>query len=324
MKYFLTLVILILTLAGIGHAQQTSPAQETKWTRIETDKKELSVAFPPNFFVDAEKRERNKRYSIVGWQNGVKMELHVYKENNSKERLQRVGSFPGNESVSFTINGLKGKKNNFSEYKNRFAENIYLAADDYFYHISVTAREERQEEVKRFLYSIQVNGKAMYLNDKKQNASEEIISIAELKTSPEVAEAFNRKFEKIERKISRELGQSPDQSVNTGKYTRPPIVLEKPFPHIPNLSERPSDGSFEVTLKVNFLANGQIGDITAYSGGNTAFTNAAIESARKIRFVPAQIDGKNVDAVDWLNYTMHVFSYTTVTAAPDRISRPPY
>jgi hypothetical protein len=318
MKYFFTLIILCFALsAGITQAQQqeTSPAattQEIKWTRIEIDKKELSVAFPPGFIVDAEKKEglTGNRTIITGWRNGVRMELHVSKTGDAGERLQRVVASKVSNLSNFTVNGLKGKKISSSVADGRFFEKIFLAGDNHFYFLKVEARNNRKEEIARFLYSIQVKGKPMFVTaDKNRNPAEEIVSFADLKTSPEVIEALNRKTGKNQIKVIRELAPLPGEFIPDENYSRPPIVVNHPFPQYRG---NITGGSLEATLKINFLANGQIGDITVYSGATDKdFVEACVDAARKIKFIPAQIDGKDADAVDFQEYSIQIYTVTS-------------
>jgi hypothetical protein len=313
MKYFFIFAILILTLSSGALAQPATPPDEIKWTRIETEKKELSAAFPPNFIVDAEKKENGRRYTITGWQNGVRMELHVTKNSNARDQLRFVRARGEGEFSDFTVNGLKGKRNSVSA-SGKFSENIHLASDEYYYLLKTEAGDGTKEEIKRFLFSIQVKGKAMYVSDKKPDSAEETVALADLKTSPEVLEALNRKVEKTQIKITRELAPLPSETVNDENLSRPPIVVFRPrIEYRPNSEQ---GGSFEATLKVNFLANGQIGDITVYSGADKGFVNACIDAVRKIKFIPAQINGKNVDSIDTEYYAMQIFKLASPTMLP--------
>jgi hypothetical protein len=65
-------------------------------------------------------------------------------------------------------------------------------------------------------------------------------------------------------------------------------------------------------LKVDFRADGQIGDIIAYSNSKKDFVKSCVDAARKIKFIPAQIDGKNVDATMIVAYTMQIYSTPAV------------
>jgi hypothetical protein len=318
MKYFFAAVILTLTFAAVAVAKPDSTAQNIKWTRIETDKKELSVAFPPGFIVDAEKQGA-KRYFITGWQSDVRMELHVFKQADAKERLRMMGGSPSGETVSssFTFDGVNGIRDSLPESNAEFSEGVFLASDNYFYILTVSAKDKRKEiEIMRFLNSVQIKGFPLYVVDHKQNVPEETVALADLKTSPEVIEAYNRKPEKTNIKISRELAPPPDEVFSFEKYSRPPIVLEKPYPKFDGKAR----AALAVKLKINFLANGQIGDITAYSSADKNYVDACIEAARKIKFIPAQLDGKTVDSTDIVDYTVYsskALTQTTITGLPN-------
>jgi len=61
---------------------------------------------------------------------------------------------------------------------------------------------------------------------------------------------------------------------------------------------------------VTFLANGQIGDIIVYSNSDKNFIKECINVARKIKFVPAKIGEKYVDATMVVDYATTIFVFS--------------
>lgn len=306
MKLLSSLIIIFAFVLSISAQEKAA-----KWTRIESEDKSFSISLPPHFVVDAEKRERGQRYEINGYLNGVKMRLKVYAERNAKSRLKQARYMPGAKVREFSANGFNVKRITAEEFSKNYFETIELAADGYFYSIYVKAGSKEKEELKRFLYSINISGKQLFQQKAKPDFAEETISMGALKTNPDVFEALKRKSEKTKIKVSYEADYSDIESDDYNeKFSRPPIILERPA-----VSWRPEfnrdlsgNGTYVVKLKVNYLANGQIGDIISYSGTKSGFTEAYIEATRKIKFIPAQIDGKNVDAAIVEEYTLEFFT----------------
>jgi hypothetical protein len=276
MMKILSIPLIILSFLLCVSAQENSGG---KWTRVETENKEISAAFPPNFIVDAEKRDYNQIYRIIGYQNGVNMEMKIFKDKGAETTIKGIWFYEG-ESSNFTSNGLKGKKATSFE-KDFFSESIYLASEDYLYFFTVYAASNQKEEVKRFLFSIKINGKPIYMQKDKIDFPEENVSIQTLSTNPEVIEGFSRKYEKQKINVSNKMLSEFVAVEDSGKDVRPPIVLDKP-----SISFRQKTGgnvgatkTYKARLKVNFLANGQVGDIIAYSDDRGILVNSEDDKA---------------------------------------------
>ena len=299
------LFALILLFAVICFAQeQTDGKNEIKWTRIETKDKDLSVSLPNGFLVDAEPKEGGQKTRIIGFQNGFVMELTIYEAGNSKERLDWVHPGERDKVTAFRSNGFDGK--NIVSNEDGFSSSIYLAWEKKFYRLFVRGENEQSPQVTRFLYSIKLNGQPLFVQKTpKVDSAEEIVSVSSLKTSDEVLAALKRKSEDV--KISYVLNSAKNKTPeDKTKYSRPPIILYQPRPEpdrnaIPRkqfADDKPQAISFRCRLTL--LANGQIGEITVLSSFPEYVTEIykrnVMNSVRQIRFVPAQINGKNVDS----------------------------
>jgi TonB family protein len=62
-----------------------------------------------------------------------------------------------------------------------------------------------------------------------------------------------------------------------------------------------------VTLRVTFLANGQIGSISPVSGLPYGLTEQAIAAAKSIRFEPAKKDGVPIPKVKQIDYSFTLY-----------------
>jgi hypothetical protein len=295
-----------LTFAFSLAAQENAAA---KWMRVEFENKNFSVAFPPNFLVDAEKRDEGQRYRVIGFQNGVKMELTVYKTNSPKTRLKELAFMQGMRVTNFTTNGFTGKKTTSVEFSKIYFESVYLASEEYYYFLHVRSRTSDKAELKRFLYSLTLGGKQLFVQTEKLNLPEETVALDTLQTSAEVTEAYARKSGKKNGKVTYEADSPDIVEGDDETLSRPPLVLVRPkLEFKPPLNGNTRDGFLIVKLKINFLANGEIGDIIVYSDSKGDFARACVEAAQKMKFVPAQLNGKNVDATSVFEYVAHVFT----------------
>jgi hypothetical protein len=198
------------------------------------------------------------------------------------------------------------------EFEKDYFEHLYIASNDFNYFVSVRGKLKNKAELQRFLFSVILGGKPLFQQKEKSTFEEETVSLDTLKTSAEVSEAYGRKIEKKEIKISYETDSSQYEEINYEKFTRLPIILESPYPTLNRRDVQIGNLIYIAKLKVNFLAEGQIGDIIVYSNSKKDFMKACVEAARKIRFIPAQIDGKNVDATMIVDYSMQTFSVPVV------------
>ncbi len=304
MKKFL----LILSMIFFVFEYASDAQEKSEWTRVETADKDLSVSFPSDFLVDAEKQEdRNQQMRIIGFQNDVVMELAVYDESEPKKRIQQISSAVeskklGNGKGDFVIKRFSNKDD--AEY---FYETVFLASDKKFYRLSVHSKDSDKIEFSRFLYSIKVGGKPIFINKNvAQNDSEKVIvSLAGLKTSPTVLEALNKKFKSSERKITYIWDTKVTPTENQENWSRPYIILVRPLPSNSVLAVKPGyflrrrEGNGDATFKVKLLANGQIGDITVFSKADRALLFDLIEGVKEIRFLPAMKGDKPIDA-EWI------------------------
>jgi hypothetical protein len=311
-KVFLLIFVLLLV-AGKILAQDAAVTDE-KWTRIETDDKTFSVAFPTGSIIDAEDRQFGQKLAVNAFQNGVQMMLKLTEDGDMKNRFKYMTSPGTMKTVSFKVGEFSIVKSEQDVLARKFSTNIWIVHKDRMYSLYVSGNTGKEKEISRFLYSINLQGKPLFVQKEKINLPEETVAQSALKTSPQVVEAFERKLQKNKINITYEANTNePDEPLVEG-LTRKVVILERPRPNI-------SAGSsvyvasyvyFTAKLKVNFLANGQIGDITVLSAGDKDFTKACIEAAQKIRFVPAQINGKNEDYTEIVSYQIETYSIPLV------------
>jgi hypothetical protein len=296
-----------------------------KWTRVETEKKELSAIFPPGFLVDAEKRSFDQVFRIVGFKNGVVMEMSVEKDGDAKSRIKRTYSSDSVSGDIFKVDNLQAKRIVSLANSKTYFEILYVASGDRFFSLTVRAPSMKNAEVGQFLGSIKINEKQLYTLPSNRYP-EELVAIKSLRTSPEVADAFDRKYEKHEIKVSYDSEKNFRELPETPLGIRPAIIVERPIPNLSSLSGLGLGGAdigrLSAKLVITFLANGQIGDIKVYSNSVKSFAKGCVDSAKKIKFVPAREGDKNVDFVSIENYDVIGERFTTLVTASGAVRVP--
>jgi hypothetical protein len=104
------------------------------------------------------------------------------------------------------------------------------------------------------------------------------------------------------------FAQTTHEKGPVAKPDTPLKILFKPKAAYP----QPQDGGTvcmqgSVTLKVEFLATGEIGKIVAITKLPYGATENAIEAAKKIRFVPKMKDGKPITTVSTVQFSFGIY-----------------
>lgn len=147
MKNIIFLLITLTAFAAIGFGQQKAQTAPTKWTRVESDDKSVSVAFPADFLIDAKTKRRDQQYRLFGFENGVTMELKISEPDNPKKNLEWITAEPSEyiKLSALNFNGIAGK--NYITKRNRYTNAYHFALEDEFYTFSIAAPNENKAEI---------------------------------------------------------------------------------------------------------------------------------------------------------------------------------
>lgn len=298
--FLFTFILFVFVFAAVAQEEKS------KWTRFETEDKEISVSFPADVLVDATTKTNDKRYRLFGFENAVAMQLEVSKPDSPKARLKDIVGSPSNGQVSsFNFKGIEGK--NYVSQKGRYHNAVHLAVGDYFYSFSISAANANSAGADRFFCSIKIKGEPLYTCKEKFDESDgAAVSLSSLTTSPKISEALNRKFGENEGKIIYELEGGDAEAKDKNSAMRPAIVLIKtmPRPRSVRFDGNILRGRHTIKLRATLLANGQVGDISVFSSLDKDYLRGFIDAARKSKFIPAEIGGKPVDSQYTFVYTV--------------------
>lgn len=305
MKFFITLffaLTLTLSLTFAQEVSQTSP--EDKWTRIESPSKDLSISFPSGFMVDNE----DGAYRIYGHKNGAAMLITMNMEKISKSEFKRGLSYweNRNEFVFFTSGdfiGVQIKREDNT--KEDFYMWLYMASSKGIYTISINSKDIKNNVYHRFLYSLRLNDKPLFTQNSDFPPEERNVLISLLKTDEIVLKALRQENSR-QKKLEKAAKEEMEKEAKKTDYSRGMILLRKPKPsYTDSARQRGVQGT--VKLRASFLANGQLGTIKLVSSLDRELDRTAFEAARKIKFIPAEVDGEPIDVTRFIEYNFTIY-----------------
>lgn len=286
----------------------TSFAQDAnKWLRIEFENKKFSVAVPQTNIIDTKNREFNQQLRIVAFENGVEMEVHQRKSNFAADHIRDRKNSKKLNDESFTIGEfLILKPAPIISGSRSVRHSLTIIKGDVIYVLFTRSKTGEEKEVLRFLRSVRIEDQALFEQNEKTDLPEDSVSVSSLNTSPEIIEAEKRKTGKFKGKISYELQElNPENDSETEDLSHRALIIEQPRPRFsPGANITGSIRQFTVRLKVQFRADGQIGDIIVLSNADKNFTKSSIDLARRIKFVPARRDSEFVDSFQIVGYSV--------------------
>jgi hypothetical protein len=278
-------------------AAMTCFAQETNRTRIEFEKT-LSVSVPDGFLVDSEKNSVGFKYQILYMTGDFQLEINVLKESNPTKLVNNY-RMESNDSEKVEIDKFVARRliSNQGILK---SNTIIIGTEKYYYLFRIYTEQENDVRLLTFLNSVKLNGKAVFPQKVEQTKdTDKLITDSELKTSPEILGALNRKADESKEYIKIDtfdelLKTSTPNSVKQ-TYSRQLLLLREKELYIEMSKlqyDRKTKG--EMFFSLELLESGEIGQIKVFSTVDDKTIRMFVNLYRKMKFVPAQIDGKNI------------------------------
>jgi hypothetical protein len=141
----------------------------------------------------------------------------------------------------------------------------------------------------------------------KPDKSDQVIFDSDVKNSPVVEQYLkmpdNENITATTAKDVKEEIRDADSAI----YSRPLIFLRKKQPDFHGWSKGGQPVSYKVKLRIQFLAGGQIGKVELLASNNIDFANSIFDALKKLKFAPAQIDGKDVDVSRIMEFSFDSF-----------------
>ena len=283
MKKLISLLFCTLVVAVTTAKPQTQ--NPPPWNLYTVKGERLSIALPalPAMETSKETRARpqkdRQRRVIKCSSKGVVYVIHIVE--NPKPRLslesfiqEQTTANPAEKLTAegdFNIEGIKGKAFSYSDRKGMAQ---FFAKDDRLYDVRAYGASVDDPKIATFFH---------YLSLKKQEDAIEVSENVQAGT-----------FDALETLY---IGKQVDTKAR---------LIKKPEP---SYTERARGAQITgtVILKCIFAADGTVKNIRVVSGLPYGLTERAIEAARKIKFIPATKDGKNVSMWMQLEYNFNLY-----------------
>lgn len=302
---FATILLLFLFTFALTLRAQSSANPIDNWIRLLSTGKDFSVTVPSNGYLTQNGGEKSQ---VWYFEKGVSLIVSMEKRGDAKSVLKRWASdkyliadcekYKYFESGDFLI-----RQYTYSDDPDENRLFLYLASSKGLYYVSASAKANGGPLFEKFASSIQLNSKPLFKGS-QPGGGEPVVSIGSLKTDPIVLQALSRpdsRTSKLEAAPSTALPPTDNRDFSRGL-----ITLLVPKAEYSSLGrKRMTNGA--VKLRIEFLASGEIGKITLLSSLTRDLDQKAFEAARKIKFIPAEIDGKPVDSWRTLQYTFTIF-----------------
>jgi hypothetical protein len=292
-KAFLFLILVLCPLGAF--------AQDAKWVRVEAFVKEIAFKLPEDFFFYRNKDQNDTYFS--SYRDNVSINISMKKGSGYKRVLSGLESRYDQFDCKYdfyTLGDLTGKI--FTcEADKRYSKTIHIGSDDRYYKITIGADSADNINVSLFLMSLRLHGAAMFPKyGEKVDPADKVLYMDDLKNSPLVKQYLDKPDSINLNVVYARDTPGPGAAAETFDadspiYSRPLIVLRKSPPAFPSVNKSGPPISVKIRLRVQFLASGQIGKVELISTPPINYAESAIEAVKKIKFIPAQKDGKDVD-----------------------------
>jgi len=279
----LTTTWLTILFASNLQAQTQSPV----WLRYTVKGEEFSVTLPAlpamstnKVFVERIKKQRVERLLIVS-ADGVVYSIYAFENPKPRQSLEEFIAEQAAKTAidqrterTVTVSNLPGKQYVSSD-KAQPVIDQFFATKGRLYRFVAKGAVPEHPGVKQFFSSI---------------------TFGEKQQAIAVTDGPGGSYEPIS-----------GERIFTGKdLDRRPRVLEKPEPSYTH-DAKTGQAVGTVVLRVVFAANGTVTNIRVVQGLPYGLTEKAIDAAKKIKFIPAMKDGKNVSM--WMQLEYHFNLY---------------
>jgi hypothetical protein len=297
--------------------------QNSEWTRIESENKEISLSFPAGFsyFFDkqgfsqsnpknwTEQWEYKNLRSITAHQNGATIFFESYDVKGGKKALQNFlynypkSQFRNTSFENFSVLQIVPDQSIYISF-------FYFTTDKNTYLIGFAAREKTNLTVDKFLKSVKINGKSVFDQSNSQSSEKaQTILITDLSETPiEIDYELTNEKEEKKKKANRKQEdiKLPEvknvDSDNSNRF----IVLFKPRSMYTDKARQSHEQGI-VRLRTAFSASGQISQITVIKDLRYGLTENAIKALKRLRFLPAEKNNIPEVAVKTVEYSFTIY-----------------
>jgi TonB family protein len=293
--------LMLILCSGLSGLSQTNPP--TKWTRLVSQDEAFSIALPGLMtnFVDS----RWHRTEILANSAEASFQVTILDSMDGRDVLsgatdQRY-AMPG-VVKSFVVG--KHKLLMTTMEGKAFNLRLDIGTSHAFYSIKISATSGNNKDVKTALASILLDGKPLMRGPSSTDRLEgvESISVKKLETSSDLKSLAKGQ-------PSRPVMVENDDNfppIHPDAFTsRQLLILTKERPDYTD-EARARGIQGQVTLRVEFKADGTIGRIAVTSGLGGGLNAEAARAAARMTFLPAQVDGRPTDTSALVSYSFSI------------------
>jgi TonB family protein len=299
-KCFLFGWLLVFSMSVVTFSQTDD---SMTWNRIETEDSDFSIALPNSYIVD----KTRSTHHIFWSQNVVSFEISFEKTSSAVRNLQiNYATKKSRIGTNFYMLGdyRIAEKRNLEDGKDTDYVSLQIATNKGFYTIVGSSKMVKNDIFLRFLFSIRLDDFSLYLRDRKIQSETQTVSTDSVQTSGAVFRALEQPDSNQE-KLIEAATDSIDIESESG-FSSGLIIIRKPSPSYTN-EARNSNLMGIVQLKVTFLATGRIGEIKLIKSLGKGLDQTTLEAAKKIKFIPAEKNGKPVDVERIFEYGFTIY-----------------
>jgi TonB family protein len=305
MKWVGSLIVVVFFAAAFAQTGDKR-AKIDDWCRIESPSRDFAFSLPcEGFLVDNE----DHSFRIYYQKDGFSLSITMTASQTAKDDFNAGYKFlrdPERSKYTFFHTGdfMGRQANERIEDKNHRSTWLHLASSNGSYTVTSSSEINSDIQYHRFIGSIKLGNTPLFGKTEVFPAETQTLIISSLKTDEIILKAL-RAPEPKETKLEK----LKDKSEITGdeqNYSRELILIRKPIASYTD-SARQDDVNGTVVLKVMFLADGTLGQIKLISSLERSLDNQAFKAAKKIKFLPAEVNGKPVDVWRQIEYSFSIY-----------------
>jgi hypothetical protein len=295
-----TVTLAIIALFTLHASAQSDGA----WVRLASLNGEVEMVVPTSGLVLQEKDKSDVSLDLKdAW-----FTVHVAKREDAKGYVNRM-KFPNEEgsTVESRRIGSFPAKIRTIDLEKYFAASVYVASKTHYYFFSSSAQSKENPAVKRFLANLKVGGEYVFPNtthDPGPLAQSETLKIEQLRMNQAVIDSFS-KPDASPRSFQFGKVNPPSREFDAG-YTRRLFLTGKPKPTYTD-SARTANKEGRIYATVEFRADGTIGAVLVDPRLDRSLAVNVANVIAKIKFVPAEIDGKPITVTKHVHYEFDIY-----------------
>ncbi len=232
---------------------------------------------------------------IIGWGisaniNGISYYV-TFKDNAINEFNKQKELFKKVKSENISVCEYEG-----IEFSSEKAVHRYFLIDERLYHIWVVGANLAKPNVSKFLESFTLLGNWIKWKGERANKGE----FFEISEAPPVKP--NNILSGDGNGSGSGVGTFEENLCNGIGRTIPLRILSRPQPELPeDAKQKGLKGT--IRLRVTFLKNGTIGQISVVNGLSKELDEIAIEAAKQIKFSPQRVNGGLQNVTKYVEYS---------------------